>query len=182
MAETNEEKQTIRDVWDKCRGNKEKFYYLAKFEHCVFYLQNHPDFGLEDTVRVTVTATTPVMADVIRMAFLNPNRVSLYAQPVSYQKVETDKPVVVSQLTPSEYESIAEQYEKIMFVPFTGEDMLKDIFYPIIEALVTLTQQIRMTFRFMNITYDDTRLHQLDDEEFRKNFLHMEKKEDCICG
>ena len=46
------------------------------------------------------------------------------------------------------------------------------LFEPLLETLVYRANSVRTVYRKLNIVFDDTRTHQLDNQEFYNSFIH----------
>jgi len=168
----NLKKQTILDIWREHAIAKTQFILTLSGKDFDFDVQNapDPDDPDPDLLGVSVIANTPIAADVIRLAFLY--HTSMYlGHTMVFHNMENDRPLAMVARREPILRVIATD-DAILTVPTDPKSLQTKLFEPLLEILVYRANSVRKVYQKLNITFDDTRTHQLDNQEFYNAFIH----------
>lgn len=164
--------QTLWDVWKKNILDETQFIFAFSGEHFDFTVQNSPDPEEPSPalLGISVIANTPLAADVIRLAFLY--RSSTYmGRLLVFHNMENDRPLAMVGIRSPVLDQVATA-DSLLTTPVDTDSLQRQLFQRFLETIVYRANVVRKVYQKLNIIFDDTRTHQLDNQEFYDTFIH----------
>lgn len=176
MAKT--EQKTIFTVWKEKKAKDETVEFVVENEHFGFFIISSPDPDSPDPklLAIGIHAKSKLMADIIHLASLCTTSTFIDGYPMLFNNLGKDNVLAVVCIKYPVTMTEA-SFMPTINTPFEKQIILEKIMIPLLDQLIMRCQMIRQTFRYMNILFNDTLTHQLDDPEFVNRLLTMEVKE-----
>ena len=164
--------QTLWDVWKKHIQDGTQFVFAFSGEHFDFAVQNSPDpeEPAPALLGVSIVANTPLAADVVRLAFLY-HSPAYMGDLLVFHNMENDRPLAMICVKSPMLDKLAAG-SKLLTTPVDTDSLQKQLFEPFLETIVYRANTVRNVYRKLNIIFNDTRTHQLDNQEFYNTFIH----------
>ena len=164
--------QTLWDVWKKNILDETQFIFAFSGEYFDFTVQNSPDPEEPSPalLGISIIANTPLAADVIRLAFLYRNP-AYKGNLLVFHNMENDRPLAMIGIRSPVLDKVANA-DSLLSTPVDTDSLQRQLFQPILETIVYRANVVRKVYQKLNIIFDDTRTHQLDNQEFYNTFIH----------